>query len=603
MIKNNIYRKRLVLLMLIISILLLDCSRTNNSTYNIYISEPIINRDDSNYDTHDNYCKGFVCNQFNIKLIDTTLFKYETINLLKKITHLNWRAYAINDSIININKILSSNEDDTNRVVYIIEIIESRLEEDKILSIGSDDGFKLWVNGDSVATSHKGRQLLPNDDFVRINLKKGKNILIYKIDQGTGDWAIYRKIISNNQVKNIIESQVPEIYSDLPESCIFQDTCTGIFLKSQSRRYFDKYNMITLKWKNINTLRTLNSNNYLPSELPNFIKFPNNADRIMLLEVEVKNDQRIIIFNEIYFLLFEREIQDLTKIFSQKFKNIKDPIYQSRYQSFIWLFNLNHKNIYEYSTCMKAQVLYDLFKNNIKDSNDDGFYYQTAQIWGYKSEKDNSIQPFRIFLPYNLNKAKNQLPVVFILRWFAEKERDNNYWTSQQFQSHWRTVNRASFCNYYKTLIIMPFGRGFNNYFGNALDEIPIIYKQINSYLKINNRKIGLFAHSDASMIALELLLSQKLPITHIGLWSPILPQDISRAFIIATNLKKDYPNLKITIWQGVEDERASVIVTRRWVELFKSMSFEVEYYEQPHSSHFVYLGNPEKEFIRIISK
>jgi len=102
--------------------------------------------------------------------------------------------------------------------------------------------------------------------------------------------------------------------------------------------------------------------------------------------------------------------------------------------------------------------------------------------------------------------------------------------------------------------------------------------------------------------MALNLLQAIKLPIANLGFWSPILPDDDSVIYRILSWIKKDYPQIRWFVWQGAEDERAPVAVTHKWIKMIEKAGFEVFYQEEPHSTHFVYLGDPEKEFYNMLN-
>lgn len=57
------------------------------------------------------------------------------------------------------------------------------------LGIGSDDGVKVWHNGRLVDDQWIRRQSRIDDDIVPLHLKKGKNQLLIKIQNATGDWS------------------------------------------------------------------------------------------------------------------------------------------------------------------------------------------------------------------------------------------------------------------------------------------------------------------------------------------------------------------------------------------------------------------------------
>jgi len=76
-------------------------------------------------------------------------------------------------------------------VVYTFAALESPADQDAALLLGSDDGVKVWVNGALVHTNHVHRAAEPEQDRVRVRLRKGRNDLLIKVDNGDGATGLY----------------------------------------------------------------------------------------------------------------------------------------------------------------------------------------------------------------------------------------------------------------------------------------------------------------------------------------------------------------------------------------------------------------------------
>jgi hypothetical protein len=59
------------------------------------------------------------------------------------------------------------------------------------LGVGSDDGVRLWVNGEKVHDVQGGRQARPGQDAVKARLRKGWNEVRAKVDNIVGTWELY----------------------------------------------------------------------------------------------------------------------------------------------------------------------------------------------------------------------------------------------------------------------------------------------------------------------------------------------------------------------------------------------------------------------------
>ncbi len=90
----------------------------------------------------------------------------------------------------------------SNRVAYLRTTIEVADAGRYKLELGSDDGVRLWVNGENVFDLNVMRGINPADNAVEVSLKKGRNTLFFKITQGSGGWGACARI------RNLDGSQV-----------------------------------------------------------------------------------------------------------------------------------------------------------------------------------------------------------------------------------------------------------------------------------------------------------------------------------------------------------------------------------------------------------
>lgn len=88
--------------------------------------------------------------------------------------------------LVELDKILGGN----NRVCYLKTAIASTKEQDALLEIGSDDGVKVWLNGQVVHANNAVRATSPDQDKVKVKLRQGLNVLLLKITQGGGAWSV-----------------------------------------------------------------------------------------------------------------------------------------------------------------------------------------------------------------------------------------------------------------------------------------------------------------------------------------------------------------------------------------------------------------------------
>ncbi|MGH7454414.1 MAG: hypothetical protein ACRENG_23875, partial [bacterium] len=98
-----------------------------------------------------------------------------------------------------------------NRVAYLQNRVWSDKEQRVRMELGSDDGVKVWLNGELVHANNASRGVTPGDDVIEITLRQGWNPLLLKIMQGTGGWGACVRL------RNLDGSKVEGAKVALPE--------------------------------------------------------------------------------------------------------------------------------------------------------------------------------------------------------------------------------------------------------------------------------------------------------------------------------------------------------------------------------------------------
>jgi putative membrane-bound dehydrogenase-like protein len=86
-------------------------------------------------------------------------------------------------------------------VSYLWKEIESPVDQDATILIGTDDGCKLWLNGKEVLSHRRHESATPERDKVPIKLKEGRNTILLKINNGDGPHGFYFSVVSEQELK------------------------------------------------------------------------------------------------------------------------------------------------------------------------------------------------------------------------------------------------------------------------------------------------------------------------------------------------------------------------------------------------------------------
>ena len=81
-------------------------------------------------------------------------------------------------------------------VAYAAARIESPAAQTQLVGLGSDDGVRVWLNGELVHESSTPRAVAVDDDVFAIKLQKGTNRLLIKVVNDQGDWGFTFRFLS-----------------------------------------------------------------------------------------------------------------------------------------------------------------------------------------------------------------------------------------------------------------------------------------------------------------------------------------------------------------------------------------------------------------------
>ena len=99
-----------------------------------------------------------------------------------------WKPAKFTDGAINNLGLFNNNHD---ALVYLHRQILCRRAMELPITLGSDDGLAVFLNGQRILANNTQRACAPDQERVTLKLRAGKNDLLLKITQGGGDWAFY----------------------------------------------------------------------------------------------------------------------------------------------------------------------------------------------------------------------------------------------------------------------------------------------------------------------------------------------------------------------------------------------------------------------------
>jgi hypothetical protein len=73
--------------------------------------------------------------------------------------------------------------------------LDSDADKEVEVRVGSDDGYKLWINHQLTAEVHVYRSMEMDSETHKVKLNKGKNLILIKVDQDTGEYQFMLRVV------------------------------------------------------------------------------------------------------------------------------------------------------------------------------------------------------------------------------------------------------------------------------------------------------------------------------------------------------------------------------------------------------------------------
>ena len=112
---------------------------------------------------------------------------------------VTWFAHSPEKNIVDLSE-LFKDQPTVNVLAYAFGNIKASRDGDCLLALGSDDGIRVWVNGELVHDILASRGTREDNDVVAVSLKKGNNRVMVKVEQGDGGWGFVLRSLNPNEV-------------------------------------------------------------------------------------------------------------------------------------------------------------------------------------------------------------------------------------------------------------------------------------------------------------------------------------------------------------------------------------------------------------------
>ena len=159
---------------------------------------PFPNSSDTDRDTfvHGDKCEGFFKDYLKssggekeCSPAEGDAALYEKLNIKR-----SWRFYHSPSNRVLLKQLYPKS---VQIISYAFCKIISPDKRKMILSIGSNDGIRVFLNGEMIHSAHpeNGRRITEDEDLVPIELKNGENRLLLKIENGFGGYGFILRLL------------------------------------------------------------------------------------------------------------------------------------------------------------------------------------------------------------------------------------------------------------------------------------------------------------------------------------------------------------------------------------------------------------------------
>jgi hypothetical protein len=100
---------------------------------------------------------------------------------------ITWQEHHEQEPVLDFCRFLGKLT--TFSVAYAVCYVISETErQDLVLQVGSNDQSKVYLNGQEIYQYLRGRSLVALDRVGPVTLRKGTNVLVFKVVNGTWEW-------------------------------------------------------------------------------------------------------------------------------------------------------------------------------------------------------------------------------------------------------------------------------------------------------------------------------------------------------------------------------------------------------------------------------
>lgn len=501
---------------------------------------------------------------------------------LARATGLSWTEPRVRDYELHLR--FPPPPKGQRRSIYVLEVVRAETAQDSLLSIASDGGTVVWLNGTLLGASRSaGRAVRKHQDIYTAALRPGINILLYRVLSNGADAQLYREWHPQSSLPDLLAATIDlGAYSTLVRTPLLPDSATMIQLLPPQVRLRGGP-VVRFRWRTLLGDSLADGGQYsglYPEVLPLPARFRGQA--VLRTEVlDATSGQRLYL--EECPIFADSTAQRLAHTLSADTTD-PDPVRAARVDAVRAVFNLGPvPRGGDPGGWLKVQVLASLYRHVRQPA---GFQrYPGPQVWGYRAG-DGSVQPYWLTVPPAVMEPPAQPPPDRPgLLLSVTHHIDPDFWAGRGRVSGF-LVHLATMSSSYGTFGVMPHLGGVHDFDTLAVKELSAITRQVDSTFGIDTAATGMLVWSSHALEAVQMAQDPRVPVDWLGMAVPAMYRDTRDMARALDSLHVLRPRLHWLVWQAQEDTMVLQARTEAWVKEVGKRGFDVRYRVVPYSTH-----------------
>lgn len=499
---------------------------------------------------------------------------------LEQVTGVAWRAQpkgarALHLDFGAVDTALKS------RVVYVAEVVQANRDQSRVLSIASNGGTAVWLNGELLGASRSlARAARAHQDLYTVTLRPGPNRLLYKVRTQSAESQLHREWHEAALLPELLARSIDlGAYAGLARTAMLADTATHVELTTPQVRIAGwphvRFSWLTLLGAPLAD-GSVHDGAY-PARLPLPAAFAGAA--VLRIEVTDTARGRRLLYLDEQPIFREAAAARLARDLVQNV-NADDPVRSARVAAVRAVFGLDDASR-SFGGWHRAHALADLYRHVEQPS---AFHrFHGPQVWGYRAA-DGTVQPYWLMVPPAATGARDTASrpgLVFSITHMV----DPSFWLGRGNSEGW-LIRLATMSTTSDHFVVMPHLRGRHDFAELAGEELAAITRQVDSVFGIDTAAVGLLAWSAHAREAVELAQHPHVPLAWVGLAVPGLHRNRNDLAAALDSVRAVRPGVHFLLWQAALDDRIPRERTEAAVAAIRAAGFDVEYRVVPYSTH-----------------